>query len=195
MSEYNLGDTVYVASFNAHREKTVPCRMCVGTGKVLVVNVNGDQFVLECDFCGKGRDVPSGREVIYEAEARVSECVVTEKTVKVTAAGQTIGYNWPIGEKNTYATEAEAQARAEELAAEAKREEEERCGRVAEHTNKSYAWAAGYHLREIDRLTSSLAYHKRMVKIAAEKASPSQVARILKALPSWISREPLTDPA
>jgi hypothetical protein len=178
---YRPGDTIWHASFNPHRDKRVPCPVCYGKGSVVLILGNNDQVTIECDYCGKGSQTgPRGYDTVYEATAIAVERRITEVRVKVTTEGEKREYlsaNWALAPEDIFTTEAEALARAQEKAAAAEAEEVRRGGVSWEYDAKSYAWKAGYHLRQIERSRRDMAYAERMISVCKAKATPKTLAR------------------
>lgn len=178
---YKPGDTIWHASFTPHREKHVPCPVCFGKRSVVLILGNDDHVTIECDYCGKGSpDGPRGYDTVYEAEAIAVERTITEVRVRVTTDGEEREYlaaNWVLAPGDMFATEAEALTRAQEKAAAAEAEETRRGGVSWQDDAKSYAWKAGYHMRNAERARRDLAYSERMISVCKAKATPKALAR------------------
>lgn len=172
-----VGDTIYVVR-GGSTGATRPCRVCNGDRCVTLILGNGDHVALDCEYCGIGREAPTGRETFYEWHAAAVPYSVTGIETISTPSGDTIRYR--SGAENCYSVfdakdcfpSAEAAAaRCAELDAENEAEQERKM-RAKEKQNKTYAWHAGYHLREAERSRKQAAYHERKAVLMKEQARP-----------------------
>lgn len=177
---YKPGDVVWWARFDANREQRRPCRVCFGNRRVVLTLGNGDEVTIECHYCGKGYSVPTGEESVYSAVAAAEQKTITEVRTKSTATGDVREYlsgGYWLEPEDVFPTEAEAKSRADQLAAAATAEEEARAINGWRYATKSFAWKAGYHLRNAEKARRDLAYSERMAVVAKAKAKPKSLQR------------------
>jgi hypothetical protein len=169
MSAFAVGDVAYVARYHRTTEVTVPCPVCFGTKQVTLRLGNGDEVQLRCDYCRKGYDDPRGFVHEYQAVCKAERVVIEQVTTTETQFGQEREYRFNdryIGDDGLlFATEAEALKRAEELRESDRIAYETRAEYIKKDTNKSYAWNAGYHMREAKKNRKQADYHERMAVI------------------------------
>ena len=179
---YKVGDVVWRAQFAPSAPQTVPCPVCYGKLAVVLTLGNGDEVTMQCDYCGKGNlGVPKGWETVYTSECKAEQVTITRVDITATSEGETREYScfdrWRIDPADMFPTEAEALARAQEKATAHDAEQEKNSTRQQEYVQKSFAWKAGYHIRQAQRARSDLAYAERMIQVCKAKATPKSLAR------------------
>lgn len=170
-----VGDTIYVVrGGNTAVER--PCRVCNGDKRVTLILGTGEHVSLDCDYCARGYEAPTGREEFYEWHASAVPYPVTGIETVSTPSGETIRYRSgaencysSFNVENCFASPEDAAARCAEMEIENAAEHERRM-RAKENLNKSYAWHAGYHLREAKRAREQAAYHERKAALMKEHA-------------------------
>ena len=169
--KFQLGETAWLPRFYPMSPERVACPVCCG--KRVVHLILGDDSVVElpCDYCGKGFEEPTGFIIEHRPVARAERAVIDSIT---TNSDGSVEYRTSAGRftNEAYATEAEATAAAHELAAADTRDRETRAEHVKENQAKSYAWNAGYHMREAKRNRKSAEYHEKMAVICKDRAKP-----------------------
>lgn len=170
-SKFKIGDHVWLARYGAE-ESRVTCPVCFGHRAVTLILGNGDECRLPCDYCGKGYEGPRGyvteRTMVQRAEPGTVESVTVSS-----AAVEYHGDHWYGDAANVFATEAEALARSAALAAEAQADEQRRVDYGKHDAKKTFAWNAGYHMREAKRKRADADRHDRMAVICKERAKAS----------------------
>src|ERR1035437_7540886 len=168
-----VGDTIYVARAGSTQVDR-PCRICNGDRRVTLILGSGEHVSLDCEYCGISIPAPTGRESFYEFRAAPTPLVVSGVEVVGTATGETIKYR--SGSDGCYSTFAAADcflsseaasARCAELVASNEVEQERRM-HAKEKDNKSYAWHAGYHMREAKRAREQAEHHERKAVLMKE---------------------------
>lgn len=159
-----LGDSLWLASFERHAAKTIPCRVCFGKKAVTLILGNDDQVLLPCDYCGKGYNAPTGTEVVYEQVCCSVPFVVGRIEEIATFESTEHRYTSTDGrraeEPRLFATKELADACARSLAEEYAIAEEARAEIIKHNVQKSFAWNAGYHMREAKDHERSAEYHR-----------------------------------
>ena len=170
--EIKIGDTIWTASYGNERVQ-VPCPTCYGKKEVVVILGNGDHVAISCDYCSQGYEPPRGYVHEYVEKGSVSIHVVTEIRSYITATGESLEYragDRMVDGDKAYRTEDEAQAMAAELAAKHKHKEETRAEYLKKNPRRSYAFNAGYHLREAKDHRKKAEYHDWKAKLCKAKA-------------------------
>lgn len=166
--KYNLGDTIYWIEASTHCQKQVPCPMCFG--KLLVTIILGDdsQTKIECGFCQRGTDRPSGFATTWEPSSVLKSGVITGVSTKDGIRYES-GYK-SLFEHEIYDDEKIAElvrvVKLEEVEAQAKHWFQEQFG----DAKKKQIWSAGYHRECIKREERTIEWHKlRLGMIKEEK--------------------------
>jgi hypothetical protein len=168
-----VGDTIYVARAGSTQVDR-PCRICNGDRRVTLILGTGENVLLDCEYCGIGLQAPTGRESFYEFRAAPTPHTVNGIERVATEQGETVKYR--SGSNGCYSTfvatdcfpSAEAAAeRCAELVAENEVAQERRM-HAKEKDNKSYAWHAGYHMREAKRAREQAEHHERKAVLMKE---------------------------
>lgn len=177
MKEYNVGDSFWVASYNCEQED-VMCPVCYGKVRVGVILGNGDIVETPCAFCASGFESPRGCIKEYIVKPRVMNVTVAEKRSNETTNGKEYEYITPdryifySKDGNIFDTEIEASTRAETLATNKQKEEDENALRRKnnQETIRTYVWGVGYHRREAKDLRERADRHERLASICKDRA-------------------------
>lgn len=158
---FNIDDTVWLASFD-RVEKRVPCPDCGGTKTLHVTLFDGSEFDIQCQGCAGGYEPPKGYVTLFEWEASAERHTVTGVAIRRDAPPH---YTFEHGrvdyDGRTFATEAEAIAKAEELR-EAFETEENRRLLAKTKDHRTWAWHVHYHRSCAKRHRDQAEYHERM---------------------------------
>jgi len=164
MNEIKIGDTVWTASFQARKVQR-ECPVCFGNKEVTLRLGNGDEVLLDCDYCGHGFHDPTGYVTCYERTPKAEPVIVQRIASEVSEDGTTYRYHFNgssyVGNDEVYASREEALTAAHEKAEQYQREEDERAYHIKRNVNKTFAWNAGYHLREAAECRRRAEYHDR----------------------------------
>ena len=169
---FNVGDVVYHATYSTSA-RNVECPHCLGTGRVRIIFADDVEASIGCGNCASGYDLPSGKVTIWDGHTAVQVRTVsgfTQHHEKVEwRLGGADGYCWVANDEDVFATEEEAEARAEVLAAEATKWNEAKVYNKEKNT-RSWAWNASYHRSEIKRAKQQIEYHEKKLAVACLKA-------------------------
>lgn len=177
MARFKIGDEIWVAKYNAV-ERWIKCPDCLGKRYLTVILGDDSQVTIDCAGCAAGYEPPRGVIKTYDYEATTIHTTVTsvESELKEGVEVSRYGYFecYRVDDENVFATQEEAQARADRYANEAKASEEARLLRKEKDT-RSWAWNAHYHRKCIKQAEKDLAYHTAKLNAAlphvkAEKA-------------------------
>jgi hypothetical protein len=182
MTQFKIGDTVWVAHFNTSHFERVPCSVCYGKKKVTLILGNGDSVELPCDYCAKGFDAPRGWEEDYQPKSAPEQITIHGIDIKVTSGGEKVTY-WRgsstchtlYTEDKVFATYEEAFAKGEELKAAWLEEQRTNAFWLKTDKKKNFAWNAGYHMRDVKHLEKQIEYHKeKAVLCKARSKEPTE---------------------
>ena len=169
---FNIGDEVYLAEFHPMTEIWVECPQCCGSGRIEVILGNSEKFSINCTCCEHGWEGSFGKLKSYEPKAS-ARCVMVSGVETSMNDGEIIaryrhsGCYISDGEK-VFATEKEALAAAEELAAEQEKREVGNLKRK-EKQHKNWAWNVSYHRKAIKSAEKQIAYHTAKLNVAPRK--------------------------
>jgi hypothetical protein len=168
---FNIGDCVWTA-LTGLRPIEEPCPVCFGKKSVTVISGNGDEVVVPCSYCGHGYEGPRGVVSEYRTEPGVKACAITGRDVHEGYKNE-VRYHFAGGysddQNNVFETKEEALAASVKRCEDEKKERETRACYLKQDATKSFAWNAGYHLREAKRLREQIAYHERMAILCKAK--------------------------
>lgn len=171
-----IGSTVWTADASSTAQ-TRPCRVCAGDRKVILIMGSGERVELDCGMCQAGYESPTGVETFYAYEAKPSPFRVTTIESVESGDGRCItyrnggdGFYTSVPANKCYLTREAALAACAELVAEREREIEQRLSQKEKSTNKSYAWNAGYHLREAKKFQKEAEYHEKKAVVLKAKS-------------------------
>jgi len=168
---FNIGDSVWIASFESKAEQ-IPCPVCFGSLKVTLILGNGDQIILPCEYCGKGYDGPRGYIKEYQCIPRSESVTITAKETHEGDGKTEIRYysHGRIYEaKDVFETQEGAMVAAREWAILQEEKEKTRANYLKANVNLSYSWNAGYHLQNAKRERQSAEYHEGKAILCRQK--------------------------
>ena len=166
---YNIGDKVWYASFGTREEK-VPCPVCYGNKKVIVILGNQDEVEVECDYCKKGWMGAQGYVIEYLQLPKVEPHTITGRRVEEGIDGEKVEYhdgNSYLYSDNIFDTKEEALDCATQLVEEHNKKEEVK---IKHKNEKSYTWNAGYHLKAAKDKYKEAQYHEERARICKSKS-------------------------
>ena len=174
---FNVGDIMWVADAGSTK-RTRACRVCNGEKTVTLVLGSGEHVRLDCDFCSRGYESPSGIEQYYDYAAQPTPHRITGIEIVILNGQEIVTYRegsenaWQsFKAANCFATSDAALERCAELIVE-RAAEIERQFRCKTNGAKTYAWNAGYHLREAASARKQVAYHEQKAAIMRDMAKP-----------------------
>jgi len=179
MKQYKVGDKAWYARYDMVKV-TKPCPVCYGEKQVTLILGNKDKVVLPCDYCGHGFDEPSGVITEYEYTAEPEHLIITGIESKQDLVSKEIRYysggRYFLAE-DLFDTKEEANKRCAEKIRQAEEEETQTAMKLKLNHYKSYAWNAGYHLREAKNHKQRAEYHERKAILCKAKASRQKCKR------------------
>lgn len=171
---FGIGQTAYWATWDA-TESYVTCPDCGGTGRLRVTFHDETQVSIDCQNCGPGYNPPTGRLMVYDRHPRARLVTITGVEIHKDETRWRTDQSYLVEDGALFTDEAAALAKAQEIAAEADREQRERVLKKEKDT-RSWAWNATYHRREIKRAKEQIEYHSKKLAVAAVKAKEPEVA-------------------
>ena len=165
---FNIGDTVWLATFQTE-EKNLTCPDCAGNGCLTIIMGDGDQHSIQCDTCKRGFEAPTGKVSYYEKTARSRVCLVTGVRQESGGFRYDLAPSYWADDTTVFASEDEAVQAAALMATIDNAEEIAKKTRKHEQ-NRSWAWNAHYHRRQLKEAQRQLEYHTAMLNVAKVKA-------------------------
>jgi hypothetical protein len=180
-----VGDVLWLPQHCAW-QKTQPCSVCKGHKSVWVRNVEGEEWEVRCEACGKGYNDPQGCETDYVYEPHAARFVVGEitrvefqKDGTVEIALRSITQQYATFDR-LYANEADALKKSEEEMAHAVRQNmannlSRKKAQLPEH-----AWSVRYHGDQIREAEQRIEWHRTRLlskkKVGTKKTQGAAVA-------------------
>ncbi len=174
---FKMDDEIYHAQYERKR-RLIPCPDCMGKRFLTVIMGDDSKVTIDCVGCTRGAyDGPHGNIETWGYEATVTKRKITgmEVTPQKTEYKSHIFCDeggssyYTLKDDDIFHTEAEAIIRANELKAEAEKEEAKRLMQKHDH-NRSWAWNATYHRSCLKRAEKDMAYHSAKLSVAKIKA-------------------------
>lgn len=172
---FNIGDTVYYAAAG-NKRIDIPCPICFGKRQVTLILGNGDSVELPCQYCGNGFDTPRGYIEEYEYIAEASPFLITGISINTTESGEKREYRsgsdncyHNLHEDKCFATIEEALQAAISVKETMENEQKTRTEYIKKDKQKSFAWNAGYHMREAKRNRKDAEYHEEKAILCKAK--------------------------
>ena len=161
-----VGDVLWLPRHNSTQRHRA-CSVCAGHRSVWVRNIEGEEFEVRCEGCGKGHDCSLGYEEYYDYEPYALKMTVTEirsvefreGSVEIRVETDQPMYNY-VDYKTLHATEAEALAVSK---AHMERLITQNMGHNLSRKKAclpEHAWSARYHGNEIRDAERRIAWHK-----------------------------------
>lgn len=171
MSElrFKIGDTAWLATWDS-REDYVCCPDCGGTGRIRVTFHDDSEASIGCGNCS---DPPTGRVSVYTRLPRAERVHINGMELGPS------GLRWRLGHSdNCYRIIEDASLFDDETSCLAyatgkcaKLDEKDRQKVLTkEKYDRSWAWNASYHRKQIKDAERNIAYHKAKLAVAAIKA-------------------------
>lgn len=176
MPKFQIGDTVWYATYDSSNSSVV-CPDCGGTGQMTVEMFDQTRHSIQCEGCKSGYEAPTGRIKTYDRRPSAVRRTITGMRIDANKVEYSFCDHYIAEEDRIFATEAEALARAEGIAAEATREETARIQNKTKQS-KSWSWHVHYHRRAIRDAEKAIAHHTAMLNVARVKAKePAEAPR------------------
>ena len=172
MAKYKVGDVLYHAKCRWEPVQK-QCPVCCGKKEVILILGNDDQVILPCENCAKGWDGPRGYVSEYEYVVDPETVVITTVEITVTENAEKAEYrsgHFCFKEDMLFTYCEEAIEVGKRMKHELEIEQETRAECIKKDKNKSYAWNAGYHMREVKHHKERMAYHEKMARICKERS-------------------------
>lgn len=181
MKQYKIGDTVWTAHYGTESVEK-PCPICFGKKEVTLILGNGDRVVLPCEYCRLGFDAPRGVVTEYEFVADPRAVVIEEIVTTHNTGGERREYRYNVtscscshlDEDGIFDTREDALVKCAEAIKEREKEEITRLENIKANKRKSFAWNAGYHLRNAAKCRREAEHHESCAKLCKEKEAKSE---------------------
>ena len=169
MKEYKVGDKVWYATFD-QREERVPCPVCYGNKKVVVVLGNGEEVQVDCRYCEVGFEGSKGWVKEYTKLPRAEYRMIHKITIEEDMGKRVFEFqsdHYLLKPDQMFETEEEAMEYAVVMA---EKENRASVNKPKYKDEKTYAWNAGYHMKQAERNRKEAVYHEEKAKICKSKA-------------------------
>lgn len=157
--KFNIGAGAFIVRSSCHYGTKVPCRICFGKRKVVVILGNDEHVDTECGYCSAGIDPPSGQSTTWGPHADIVAGPITGIRYDYDGWKYDVGgYSTP--EHELFTTREEATP-----VMEAKLKEEVERKQIYErdhfiNATKKQIWSAGYHLNRIEDHERQINWHR-----------------------------------
>jgi len=169
----NIGDKVWMARWG-QREERIVCPVCYGRLAVVLTLGNGDNVALACDFCGHGLEPPCGTIPDWHDNPEAELIEITSRNMRDDNGTEKWSYHFKVhfcvDSEDLFDSEADAMAYAVEKTAE---QTESNWRRMETRKNggyRSYAWNAGYHMREAADHRKQAEYHDARAVVCKDRS-------------------------
>lgn len=170
----NIGDTVWIGSWNSMSPSYIECPHCMGTGRLLVIFADDTEVSIECKNCSVGWDPPSGRIQVYEGAAYASQDTITGLVMENGELIYRLQKNYERNSNEVFDSESDAVSYAISKLEKQKQKQIEQIQKKEKDT-RSWAWNASYHRNEIKRSQKNIEYHSAKLAVASLKAKEDKV--------------------
>jgi len=174
---YSVGDIIWHSRYGMN-PTVKTCPICDGKKEVTLILGNGDKVILECAYCQRGYNNPTGTVTVYEYIAVAEQRTITAINSVISAIGEEreykCGYD-TLGNDDIFDTEEEALARSRCKAEEASRNQETKIEYLKKDKYRSFSWNAGYWLRQIHEAEKNIERWKEKAKICEVRSKGTKV--------------------
>jgi len=167
---FNIGDHVWRATFESV-ERWVSCPDCGGTKTLAVELFDGTRYTIDCVGCAPGLVEPRGVVCIHDRVASPKLDRIVGVRIEASKIEYSLATSYCVVECDLFKSEADAQKRAAELAAEHD-EHERRRALVKHNENRNWAWHVHYYRRQIKDAQKTIEHATARLHVALEKATP-----------------------
>lgn len=176
MQHYNIGDQVWHATYTSKPTQR-PCPVCYGQKEVRLILGNGDEVLIPCDYCGHGMNDPTGYITEYEYTPNAEPFLIGSVTLSKDSVEYRSGCN-VLYPQDIFGTKEEALARAAAKGEQQRLDDETQAHRIKHNHYKTYAWNAGYHMRQVTDAKRRIAYHEKMARICKERSKTPEEVKV-----------------
>jgi hypothetical protein len=182
---YEIGQEIYWASFSSYAEDYVTCPDCGGSARLRVTFHDETMVSIPCANCARGYEQPTGRIIVHCRKGKVTRGTISGMVIRegeveyhgqcycTADDGRLYTTTNHIKENDVFLAEADAQARADQMASEYDAEERAKIFKK-EKDQRSWAWNASYHRKQIKDAQRNLEYHTKKLAVAAIKAKENK---------------------
>ncbi len=171
MPKFKVGDAVWIAKCGLESVQKI-CPTCFGKKEVILILGNDEWIILPCRGCAPGFDSPRGYISEYEYVTEPEMIAISGISIEINYGKEKVEYrqeNRLYHEEDVYATEEEAQIRANEKKTQLEKKQITRAECIKKDVWKSFSWNANYHMRHAKKDRESAEYHDKMAVICKAK--------------------------
>jgi hypothetical protein len=169
---FNVGDVVYNARCQWASKQTL-CPICFGKCQVTLILGNEDSVILPCDYCSRGFEAPTGYISEYDYIVEAERVTITDIKIEISSDGEKYQYiscHQYYDTENLFLDKEEALARAKERKQQLDEEQQTSASWIKHDKLRSFAWNAGYHLREAKRNRKDAEFHDQKAILCKQRA-------------------------
>jgi hypothetical protein len=163
-SKYSIGQEVYYIESSLNYGKEIPCPMCFGKLEVKLILGDGEECKVECGFCRRGCEEPSGMATTWEPVANLKKAKITGMNIEKDEWIYILGFSH-LKESEIYATEQEGGPIRQTTYNELMRKKEEWFRDHFIEAKENQIWNAGYHRRQIKDHEKSIEWHRLRLRM------------------------------
>ena len=164
---FNLGDTVWVAEASSYAAITVPCPICFGKRRVILILGDGSMCDIECDVCEKYG--PKGTVAEHGVTSSVRSATVTD--VRIENGRVRCAVEHSSNDEDFFPTREEAEARRIVLYAAAEAQAAKNQEQILLTHKKKHSWTAHHHLEQAKKARKTAEYHESKAKMIRAEAT------------------------
>lgn len=163
--KYEIGQTVYWVESSCNYMKSVPCPICFGHRRVEIILGNKEVQPIECGYCAKGYQGPTGKATIWEPQSTIYEGEITGIKKNDFGKWEYIIGRRDVGELDLYTSKKDAQPKRDMMLETEKEKAEAWFKDSFVRAKKNQVWSVGYHREQIKHHKKSIEWHKMRLQM------------------------------
>lgn len=173
-----VNDKIWLSKIG-QREVWVDCPVCYGKKKVTLILGNDEQAVLDCGYCERGWESPSGKEMIYKFVAEPEEITISGVSSNEREGKREVSYyyngNYHVGPEKLFNTKEEAEVECQKAIKEHHEEQLRQLGHKNVSSRRKFGWNAGYYIRKLNDLKKEMARYEEKIQIIRVKKKEVEI--------------------
>ena len=167
--KYQIGDYVYFVTSSCNYSKQINCPMCDGKCFVTIILGNGEHQEIQCGYCQRGIDPPSGKATTWGPESKIQSGSVSGIEQGYDHFRYKVNYH-SLEEHELFDNEDDAKPiRDEKLKQEIERSKLWFRDNFI-NAKKKQVWSAGYHKKCIEDAERTIDWHKMRLCMIKDKS-------------------------
>lgn len=181
MSKYKVGETLW-HGYCSYITVDKPCPVCFGKKKVILILGNDAQVTLSCDMCEKGYEAPRGFISVYEYSVKPQLVTIDRISTERYENSEDSTYysgSYVYYEDQLFTDKEDAEVFGLKEKERLEKEQFERLDLLKWNAAKSFAWNAGYHMREAKKHREDAEFHEKKAVICKSRSKGEKNENIL----------------